>query len=407
MEHLEILMVADSFWPVIGGSEIFNLELSRQLVRRGHTVYVLTERRDEDWLPEEVFEGIRIIRFDVNCSNVVIHIPSSFLNVRKAFASLANQVKFDVLTFHPNLAPVGVNWEAGNRYPKVTLFYAPWCHEYQTEVDYDELPTITPKKSWHWTKSALMERFQRGYLQDSARIVVWSRYSDTLLRKFIHSNHHGKIAALTAGVDLDKFHPALDKAAIRQKLKLPQDKFILFTARRLVARMGLENLIEAVAKLCRRFDDILLLIAGDGPLRNSLEQLAGELEVNEYVTFLGMLDHDTILPIYYQASDLFVLPTKSLEGFGLITAEALASGVPVLGTPVGATKDILQQLDSSLLFNGMEAEDIANSIFYFMQNRRNDMALRKKCREYALQNYSWEKSAEKLEQIYWSIIRRV
>src|SRR5207249_11624167 len=61
-------------------------------------------------------------------------------------------------------------------------------------------------------------------------------------------------------------------------------------------------------------------------------------------SFLGFIPDET-LPSYYHAADVFVLPTRELEGFGLVTVEALACGTPVLGTPVGATPEVLSGLE--------------------------------------------------------------
>ena len=73
---------------------------------------------------------------------------------------------------------------------------------------------------------------------------------------------------------------------------------------------------------------------------------SAQLGLDKHVTFLGFVP-DADLPRYYQAADVFVLPTRELEGFGLVTAEALACGTPVLGTPVGATPELLEPLDAA------------------------------------------------------------
>jgi glycosyltransferase involved in cell wall biosynthesis len=69
-----------------------------------------------------------------------------------------------------------------------------------------------------------------------------------------------------------------------------------------------------------------------------------------------------VIFLYYQMADLFILPTTELEGFGLVTVEALASGLPVLGTPVGGTKEILTKLGSDYLFDDSTPQSIATGI---------------------------------------------
>jgi glycosyltransferase involved in cell wall biosynthesis len=99
------------------------------------------------------------------------------------------------------------------------------------------------------------------------------------------------------------------------------------------------------------------------------------------------------LPAYYQAADVFVLPTEALEGFGMVTAEALASGLPVIGTPVGATPEILSRLGAEWITADPSASAIAEKIrerLDWLANHSADLrTLRGKCRHIAEVYYSW------------------
>ena len=107
--------------------------------------------------------------------------------------------------------------------------------------------------------------------------------------------------------------------------------------------------------------DFTLAIAGSGSLAAGLERLARELGVADSVFFLGRVPDDD-LPALYAAADLFVLPTVAYEGFGMATIEALASGTPVVGTPVGATPELLRGLDPRLVASGSGPEELADAI---------------------------------------------
>ena len=153
---------------------------------------------------------------------------------------------------------------------------------------------------------------------------------------------------IPGGVDIEEFKPSSSlerrEIHIREKLKLKVEFLSCLTVRRLEQRMGLENLICAAGIVHRRNPDLKfqMVLTGKGSLKDRLEQLILEQEVSKCVQLVGLVPRET-LPLYFRCADLFVLPTIAIEGFGLVTAEALASGIPVMGTPVGATEEILKR----------------------------------------------------------------
>ena len=106
-------------------------------------------------------------------------------------------------------------------------------------------------------------------------------------------------------------------------------------------------------------------------------------------------------------ADLFVLPTLELEGFGLVTLEALASGVSALGTPVGGTVEILKKLNPKLLFRDTSSESIAKLILDTYQDFKkyplHQEELSIQCRKFVEQNYSWEKNVDSTEELFEKI----
>jgi glycosyltransferase involved in cell wall biosynthesis len=107
-------------------------------------------------------------------------------------------------------------------------------------------------------------------------------------------------------------------------------------------------------------------------------------------------------------ADLFILPTSDLEGFGLVTVEALASGLPVLATPVGGTREILTKLGSDYLFNDSTPQSIATGILNSLKGWATDRAFGKHisetCRRVAEQHYSWDNHVNKLENLFYSML---
>jgi glycosyltransferase involved in cell wall biosynthesis len=175
------------------------------------------------------------------------------------------------------------------------------------------------------------------------------------------------------------------------------DRPILLSVRRLAKRMGLEILIDAIAAIRAEFPKVLLLIGGKGPEAERLKDRIAGQGAGENVRLLGFIPEDD-LPLAYAAADVSVVPTTALEGFGLITAESLASGTPVLGTPVGATPEILAPLDRNLVFEAPTVQAIAERI---RQALRRDFLLpdREACRTY-VQRYGWPAVVPKILAVY-------
>ena len=146
-------------------------------------------------------------------------------------------------------------------------------------------------------------------------------------------------------MDLNEFHPLKpeeNKDEIGERLNLKKNRPLILTVRRLEKRMGLENLIMAVEILLKKYPEKVfqLVIVGKGSLKQQLEKMISEKSLSNIIKLKGLVPRES-LPLYFRVADLFVLPTTAIEGFGLVTAESFASGLPVMGTPVGATKELL------------------------------------------------------------------
>ena len=272
----------------------------------------------------------------------------------------------------------------------VSHFHGPWSGEMRAEA-----VTVQDRiaaRAAHWLERA-------GYLR-SDRIVTLS----AAFRDLLHGAYGvplGKIRVVPGGVDLTRYLAAPEKAAARGKMGWPQDRRILLSIRRLVRRMGLDLLVDAVAEVRREYPDVLLLIGGKGAEEHRLKAQIDELGLAEHVRLLGFVP-ESDLPIAYAAADVSVVPTVALEGFGLITVESLAAGTPVLGTAVGGTSEILQPFRPELLFADATAGAMAEKLRAVL---RGSVTLpdRAACRAHA-QRYGWPAVVPQLMAVFQEAI---
>src|SRR3989344_8878528 len=154
-----------------------------------------------------------------------------------------------------------------------------------------------------------------------------------------------------------------DREKLRDRFGFTIDDIVIITTSRLVEKNGVGDLIEAMRYLP---DHVKLIIIGDGYLREKLYSLVSKLALSDRVKFLGNIPHSDI-PDYLHASDIFARPSLS-EGMGNSFIEAMAAGVPVIGTPVGGIVDFLTDGETGLLCESKNPKSIAEKIMWYMEN---------------------------------------
>ncbi|MEQ1625941.1 MAG: glycosyltransferase family 4 protein [Nitrospira sp.] len=166
------------------------------------------------------------------------------------------------------------------------------------------------------TESVRMDGLRQRIVQDASRIVT-----------------------VPMGVDLTRFSPSLGgPGTLRDALGLGRQALVVGTVARLVPDKGLECFLRMAAIIRAERADVKFLIVGEGPLRQSLEQMAELIGIGPDVVFAG---HRTDIPELMQAMDLFVLPTRR-EGFGVVFAEAMAMGKATVGSDIGPIAEVLE-----------------------------------------------------------------
>jgi len=247
-----------------------------------------------------------------------------------------------------------------------------------------------------WSRTWFMRPLYKNIYRQADFIQAISSYLAKRAKKY---GYTGRVAIVPNGVDLANFSrefSPLELASLRQKLGLmPEDK-VVTTISRLVYKNGIDILIRAIKDL-----PVKVLIIGSGRLEVKLKSLAQELGVNNKVLFLGYISQKD-LPPYLKISDVFVRLSRS-EGLGSAFLEAMAAGVPVIGTEVGGIPDFLRKGETGLFCELGNPTDLAMKLKILF----NDESLRQKLisnsRNLVLQGYDWQAIAGKMENIFKNI----
>jgi glycosyltransferase involved in cell wall biosynthesis len=224
--------------------------------------------------------------------------------------------------------------------------------------------------------------------------LVLSRFNKNILIEEFRISPQN-ITIIPSGVNTERFIPTGDKKSAKAALGIPADLRVLLTVRRLTARMGLEDLVRAMRTVVQE-RRALLIIGGTGHLKNRLMSLVNEYDLADNIEFAGHIPEKN-LPLYYQAADLFVLPSLCYEGFGLVTLEALSSGLPIIGTATGGTNEILASLDPQLLVEAARPDILAQKIITILDSKEYDPNT---LHQFAEDNHSWNAIFPRIETLF-------
>lgn len=266
--------------------------------------------------------------------------------------------------------------------PLAVHFQGPWADESAVEGDAG-------------LRVRLKRQVERAVYRRGGLFIVLSQAFAEVLHA-AYGVPRERIRVIPGGVDVKRFDIAETRVEARERLGWPTDRPILLAVRRLVRRMGLEFLIEAMTEVVRHYPDALLMIAGRGPLRDELTALIEERGLERNVRLLGFVS-DEDLPRAYRAADLSVVSTQALEGFGLIAVESLAAGTPAIVTPVGGLPEVSGPLAPALVFEGKGPEAIAAGLVNALSGRGIPDAAA--CRTYAA-TFDWPIIAARVTAAY-------
>jgi glycosyltransferase involved in cell wall biosynthesis len=382
---MRILHVHDFFAP---GNSRFAFDMDRLLAARGHEVQVLAAVGPLGPADGAVEEGVSFHTYP--------HRPELSSSKRLRYATGMNRDRFgeiharapiDLLVLNQPLCASGITENpASASVPKVYWFISPWAAEWKASNPESHFVSRMFNMSFR-------NRMEDLALQASDAVFVESEF----IRRELKAHHRKlpdrKVTLIPGAVDLRRFAPDGSREQNRKRFGIGPGPVAL-TVRRLVERMGIDLLIRAAAEV----PGLKVVIGGDGPLRAELEALAASLGVP--ATFLGYVKDEDLASLY-RAADLFVLPTRALEGFGLVAIEAMACGTPAMGTPVGAIPEVLGPL--RLLFDDTTPRAIAAGIRRLLAER--DGSLGERCRAHVAEHYDWSKVIERVEQVFVEVRR--
>jgi glycosyltransferase involved in cell wall biosynthesis len=359
-----------------GGLTRFYHDLVRYLPRGGVAVRGLVDGSSASPTPQQVVREF---------ASSTAPLPMRWLALRRELRRELTEGRPDLVAAHfaPYVFPA---LDMIRPLPLVVHFHGPWALESQFEGE--RQPKV-------WAKTCI----ERAVYRRGARLIVLSNYSRDILCLFYGAPAE-RIRVIPGGVDAGFFATDATRREARERLGWPQDRPIALTVRRLVRRMGLEDLVTAMDKVRKKVPDALLMVAGEGPLKGTLRGLVRSLRLENNVCFLGLIPaRHRDLPMAYRAADLTVVPSVASEGFGLVVVESFAAGTPALVTPVGGLPEVARDLSPEMVLPAIGAGSLSDGLVAAFTGKLL-LPDANAARTYAQARYGWPVIAVRIRDVY-------
>ncbi len=225
-----------------------------------------------------------------------------------------------------------------------------------------------------WSRRLFSQMLNRAHL-----VVANSSFSKALASSYMDHRAGQKVKVIHPPLPFEFSTEFPDRLVARKALGLPEDEPVLLTVTRLVKRKGVDFVLKVLPDLITNYPGLIYLIVGEGPEKKWLQQFAlGQGLSLSQVRFEGFVPQDH-LPLYYAASDLFVLASRAsssdVEGFGIVYLEAQAAGLPVVAASGGGAPEAIRNQETGVLVPDGDPEALRQAITELLENKEKRITM--------------------------------
>ena len=363
-------------FPPEEGIGNYVLSMSKQLLRRGHSVTVITRGSGLE-IQEDLVEGVRVMRAPY-LPLYPFHVHIHGLLLRRLLKNSESQ--FDILHVHSPLAPT-----VRTTLPIVTTIHTPMI------VDSRYVRTVDFRSTASKAIGALVSFQLERSLMNHSRLVT--TVSDSVAGQLEeYGLRKEDVVVVGNGVDTNTFKPIARKTG---------RKYVLYTGR-LSYRKGLFDLTRCARYVCREHDDVRFVITGKGPLLRKLQKSVKDFGIQDRVHFIGHVSKEELVRLLQNAT-VFAFPSH-YEGLPTSLLEAMACGLPIVATEVSGNKDLIRDRRNGILVPSQNPQEMARGISRLLCNQDESERLGKEARRTVEENYTWEKIAERMLGCYEKVV---
>jgi len=367
---MRVLFWSDAFWPSIGGVEVLGARLVLALRDRGYDIAVVADQSSPDLPAEAEYQGGPIYRLPFARALRSLDV-AQVVRARQRVAEIKRQWRPELVHIYFTDLGAYFHWETAAARPTPTL-----------ATLHGAIPVGV------FRPDSLLAR----WIRPSTWVVAGSSWMLGELRRAIPD-----LSPRSSVV-----HNALPATPLAPRA-LRSDPPRLLCLGRLTEEKGFDLVLAALRRLVDRCPRLGLIIAGDGPLRRTLERRATELGLMPHVDFLGWVSPDDV-PALINAATVVVVPS-SYEAFGLVALQAAQMGRPVVATRVGGLAEIVEDGVTGLLVESGDATLLAAAIAKLLDDPAAATRMARAARRRARERFSWGRHVDAYDALYRSLAR--
>ena len=366
---MKILVISHEYPPIGGGGANACFFLTKEFVKQGHQVLVVTAAY-RDLPKEETIDGVSIVRVKAKRKkedkSTFMEMFSYLVSAYKYADKLCKTEKFDICQVYFGIpsGPIGVHLKKKYKIPYVVRFGG------------GDIPGAQKRFALMYV---VLSPFIRNIWKNASALVA---NSQVLKDRALGFESKYPVSVIANGVDSQFFSPKKEKEITRT---------ILFVSR-LIKGKGLQFIIPEMKRINKE-TGAKLVIVGDGPFRQELEQITRDTGSGDIVSFEGKKNKKELYD-YYSSADLFILPSES-EGMPNVVLEAMSMGLPVVMTPCGGSGELIDG-------NGrvVEIDKFADAVIEVLRNENERETMGCESRKRVERLFGWEQKASEYVEIF-------
>ncbi|MED3625009.1 N-acetyl-alpha-D-glucosaminyl L-malate synthase BshA [Neobacillus thermocopriae] len=372
------LKIGITCYPTVGGSGVVATELGKMLAERGHEIHFISSS-----LPfrlNKIYHNIYYHQVEVNQYSVFQYPPYDIALASK-MAEVANREKLDILHVHyaiPHaVCAILAKQMAGRDLKIVTTLHGTDI----TVLGYD--PSLTEAIKFGIEKSDMVTAVSNALVKETFELINPDKQIETIYN-FID----------------DRIYRKRDANHLKKEFGIKEEEKVIIHVSNFRAVKRVSDVVKSFANISAVMPAKLLLV-GDGPEMTIVCKMTKQLGLEDQVMFLGKQEN---LEELYSISDLMLLLSEK-ESFGLAVLEAMACGVPCIGTKIGGIPEVIEHGKTGYICELGDIEDISNKAIALLNDLNLHQQFSMNAQEAVASRFKTERIVEQYEELYFKLLK--